>query len=235
MYSSFKNKRNNKLFLIFDSNLVSEPLERFFFLSFFFSSNATMNIPDVEAFGNKLGPIIIQSEGSSFNAGILLNETNYDMWSQIIEMHITEKERLSFIRGTQIPAKKEEGYKKWYVDNKKVKRWLLMSMTPEIIKRYLRLPTAHDIWKALSKAFYDGTNELQVFALNKKVLSAKQKGRTLSVYYGELTESSGELDHRDKVIMESEKDVESYRSSYVIVLLGRSSHICSLFDQSGSL
>jgi hypothetical protein len=84
-------------------------------------------------------------------------------------------------------------------------------MTPEIIKRYLRLPTAHDIWKALSKAFYDGTNELQVFALNKKVLSAKQKGRTLSVYYGELTEISGELDHRDKVIMESEKDVESYR------------------------
>jgi arginyl-tRNA synthetase len=170
-----------------------------------------MNIPDVEAFGNKLGPIIIQSEGSSFNTGILLNETNYDMWSQIIEMHITEKEKLSFIRGTQTPAKKEEGYKKWYADNKKVKRWLLMSMTPEIIKRYLRLPTAHDIWKALSKAFYDGTNELQVFALNKKVLSAKQKGRTLSVYYGELTEISGELDHRDKVIMESEKDVESYR------------------------
>jgi hypothetical protein len=112
MYSSLKNKRNNKLFLIFDSNLVSEPLERFFFLSFFLFSNTTMNIPDVEAFGNKLGPIIIQSEGSSFNAGILLNETNYDMWSQIIEMHITKKEKLSFIRGTQTPTKKEKGYKK---------------------------------------------------------------------------------------------------------------------------
>ena len=33
----------------------------------------------------------------------------------------------------------------------------------------------------------------------------------LSIYYGELTEIFGELDHRDKVIMESEKDVESYR------------------------
>ena len=31
------------------------------------------------------------------------------------------------------------------------------------------------------------------------------------MYYGELTEIFGELDHRDKVIMESENDVESYR------------------------
>ena len=38
-------------------------------------------------------------------------------------------------------------------------------------------------------------------------------GKTLSVYYGELTEIFGELDHHDKVIMESENDVESYRKS----------------------
>ena len=41
-----------------------------------------------------------------------------------------------------------------------------MSMTPEIMKRYLRLPTAYEIWNALAKAFYDGSDELQVFALN---------------------------------------------------------------------
>ena len=107
-----------------------------------------------------VGPIIIQSEGSFFNAGILLNETNYDMWSKIIEMHIAEKEKLSFICGTRTPTEEEEGYKKWYTDNQKVKRWLQMSMSPEIMKRYLRLPTARDIWKALSKAFYDGTDKL---------------------------------------------------------------------------
>ena len=39
-------------------------------------------------------------EGSYFSARILLNEKNYDIWSQIIEMHIDEKEKLSFIRGT---------------------------------------------------------------------------------------------------------------------------------------
>jgi len=54
---------------------------------------------DSKTFGNKSAPIIIQSEGSSFNAGIVLDETNYDLWSQIMEMHIAEKEKISFIRG----------------------------------------------------------------------------------------------------------------------------------------
>jgi len=122
-------------------------------------------------------PIIIQSENSSFNVGIILNETNYDMWSQIIEMHIAEKEKLSFARGsTQPPTEKDEGYEKWYTDNQKVKRWLLMSMSPEIMKQYILLPTAQEIRKALSTTFYDGTDELQVFTLNQKAFFAKQNG-----------------------------------------------------------
>ena len=130
--------------------------------------------------------IIIQHEGSSFNSGIILNDTNYDLWSQMLEMQITEKEKLSFIRDTLPPPKeKDEGYEMWYSDNQKVKRWLLMSISPKIMKRYIRLPTAGDIWKALSKAFYDAADELQVFTLNQRAFSAKQNGRPLSIYYGE--------------------------------------------------
>ncbi|KAL6324750.1 hypothetical protein AAG906_017090 [Vitis piasezkii] len=78
-------------------------------------------------------------------------------------MHIAEWEKLSYIRGkTNPPKESEEGYEKWYAENQKVKRWLLMSMNPKIMKRYLRLPTAQEIWSALSKAFYDGSDELQV-------------------------------------------------------------------------
>ena len=84
-------------------------------------------------------------------------------------------------------------------------------MSPEIMKWYLRLPTTRDIWKALSKDFYDGADELQVFVLNQRAFSTKQNGRTPSIYYGELTEIFGELDHHDKVIMESENDIESYQ------------------------
>ena len=74
------------------------------------------------------------------NAGIILKETNYDMWSQIMDMHIAEKEKYSFIHDeSKPPTEKVEGYEKWYATDQKVKRWLLMSMQPEIMKQYIRL------------------------------------------------------------------------------------------------
>lgn len=166
-----------------------------------------------ESSGTKSVPVIVQSEGV-FNAGIILNESNYDVWSQLMEMHIAEREKLSYIRGKKKqPAESEDGYEKWYAENQKVKRWLLMSMTPEIMKRYLRLPTAHEIWSALSEAFYDGSDELQIFSLNQKAFTAKQNGRALSEYYGELMVIFQELDHRDTVVMKDPDDVKAYHKS----------------------
>ena len=102
-----------------------------------------MSKSDSETSVTKSTHIIIQYERSSFNSGIVLNETNYDLWSKMLEMQIVKKEKLSLICGTSPPPKeKDEGYEKWYSDNQKVKRWLLMSMSPEIMKRYIRLPTA---------------------------------------------------------------------------------------------
>ncbi|RVW87658.1 hypothetical protein CK203_041128 [Vitis vinifera] len=88
---------------------------------------------------------------------------------------LLKREKLSYIRGkTNPPKESEDGYEKWYAENQKVKRWLLMSMSPEIMKRYLRLPTTQEIWSALLKAFYDGSDELQVFTLNQNAFTAKQ-------------------------------------------------------------
>ena len=114
-----------------------------------------------KSFERKSTPIIVQSEGSLFKAGITLNEANYDLRSQIMEMDIVEKEKLSFIHGnSQPPTNKDDGYKKWYANNQKVKKWLLLSMSLEIMKWYIHLPTTQGIWKALSKDFYDGIDEL---------------------------------------------------------------------------
>ena len=94
-----------------------------------------------------------------------------------------------------------------------VKKWLLRSMSPEIMKHHLRSPTAQEIQSALSKAFYDGSDELQVFTLNQKAFTSKQSGKSLSKYYGELTEFFCELDHRDKVVMKDPEDIATYRKS----------------------
>uniref|UniRef100_A0A2N9IBP1 Integrase catalytic domain-containing protein n=1 Tax=Fagus sylvatica TaxID=28930 RepID=A0A2N9IBP1_FAGSY len=86
-------------------------------------------------------------------------------------------------------------------------------MSPEIMKRYLRLPTAREIWTALAKAFYDGADESQLFALNQRAFSTKQVGRPLSTYYGDLIEIFQELDHRDKFVMKDPDDVIAYKKS----------------------
>ncbi|XP_073270683.1 uncharacterized protein [Primulina huaijiensis] len=162
---------------------------------------------------NKSIPVVVQSEGA-FNAGIVLTEQNYDIWSQLIEMQIAERDKISYIRNkTKPPKESDAGYEKWYAENQKVKRWLLMSMSPEIMRRYLRLPTAYDIWDALSKAFYDGSDELQVFTLNQKDFSSKQNGKMLFIYYGELIEIFQMLDHRDKVVMNDPEDIKAYHKS----------------------
>ncbi|KAI4323956.1 hypothetical protein L6164_023527 [Bauhinia variegata] len=172
-----------------------------------------MSEKNVESSGTKSAPVIVQSE-VVFNARITLNESNYDVWSQLMEMHIAEREKPSYIRGKDHqPAESEDVYEKWYAENQKAKRWLLMSMAPEIMKRYLRLPIAREIWNALSKAFYDGSDELQVFALNQKAFTAKQNGKSLSEYYEELVEIFHELDHRDTMVMKDPDDVITYKKS----------------------
>lgn len=83
-------------------------------------------------------------------------ETNYDIWSQIIEMHIAEWEKLSYIQGKKEPPKKsEDDYEKLYAENQNVKRWLLMSMKTELMKQYVRILISQEIWNALSKTFYE--------------------------------------------------------------------------------
>ncbi|KAL6326105.1 hypothetical protein AAG906_000980 [Vitis piasezkii] len=51
------------------------------------------------------------------------------------------------------------------------------------------------------------------FHFESKAFTAKQNGRSLSEYYGELTELFCELDHRDKVVMKDLEDIATYRKS----------------------
>ncbi|KAG5524848.1 hypothetical protein RHGRI_031501 [Rhododendron griersonianum] len=71
-----------------------------------------MSEKNFESSGSKTGTVFVQSEGP-FNAGIILTESNYDIWSQLMEMHIAEREKLSYIHGrTKPPAESEAGYEK---------------------------------------------------------------------------------------------------------------------------
>jgi hypothetical protein len=107
----------------------------------------------------------------------------------------------------------------WWVSkvvckNPKVKRWLLISMTPKIMNHCIFLPIARKIWNALSATFYDGNDdELQVFVLNQEAFVTTQHGKSLSKYYGEPTAVFWKLDHCEKVVMKDHTDIVAYQNS----------------------
>lgn len=57
--------------------------------------------------------IHFQFENSSFTAGVVLTETNYDVWYQILEMQIAGREKLNYIMGNvPIPEPTDANYSK---------------------------------------------------------------------------------------------------------------------------
>ena len=64
------------------------------------------------------------------------------------------------------------------------------------MQRFICLPTAKEIWEAVSRTFYDGSNEICTFELNQKSFSTKQNGHPLPTYYNELVAIFQEIDHR---------------------------------------
>ena len=64
------------------------------------------------------------------------------------------------------PALGDPNLESWIAKNQKVKSWLIDSMSPTLMQRFIRLPIAKDIWEAVSKTFYEGTNKTCIFELN---------------------------------------------------------------------
>ena len=76
----------------------------------------------MEKISTKSTPVVIQSVQSDevFNAGIIFTEINYDGWSQIMEMHLAEREKLSYICSSTKPSdESSKEYEKLNSENQK--------------------------------------------------------------------------------------------------------------------
>ncbi|KAH9726800.1 hypothetical protein KPL70_008430 [Citrus sinensis] len=141
--------------------------------------------------------VVVHQDNSAFPTGITLDETNYSLWSQLMEMRISARNKADYLTGeTKKPAPGDPNRGSWITENQRVKSWLIDSMSPSLMQRFIRLPTSKDIWEAVSKTFYDGTDETCIFELNHRSFSTKQDGRPLPTYYNELVSIFQEIDHR---------------------------------------
>ena len=83
-------------------------------------------------------PIMVQSDNSSFNIGMFLDEKNYDLWAPLIQIHIAGRKKMRYLRGSiKAPAEDDPKYDDWFSEDQRIKSWLLSAMKPEIMKHYI--------------------------------------------------------------------------------------------------
>lgn len=130
---------------------------------------------------------IVHHDSSAAQIGIKLNGANYGVWSQIIEMFVTSKDKLGYLFGScPQPLTSNPTYTRWRTENTIVKGWLINSMEPNLIGYFIRLPTAKEVWNAVAHTYYDGSNISLVYNLTCKVSRMKQDGCSIETYYNDL-------------------------------------------------
>uniref|UniRef100_A0A2C9V491 Retrotransposon gag domain-containing protein n=1 Tax=Manihot esculenta TaxID=3983 RepID=A0A2C9V491_MANES len=123
-----------------------------------------------------------------------------------MEMRIGSSNKAGYLTGeVKKPPPEDPSYAIWVIENYKVKSWLIDSMDPLLMQRFILLSTAKEIWKAIAKTFYDELDETCLFELNRKSFSTTQNGGPLSIYYNELVAIFQEIDHK---ITSQEETVE---------------------------
>ncbi|KAG5563641.1 hypothetical protein RHGRI_006177 [Rhododendron griersonianum] len=104
-------------------------------------------------------------ESSAAPISIKLDGTNYALWSQVLEMYISGKDKLGYINGDiQQPQSTDPTFRKWRTENAVVKGWLIKSMDPALISNFIRFPTAKMKYNSIQQEdrvyiFLDGLDD----------------------------------------------------------------------------
>ena len=95
-----------------------------------------------------------------------LNGSNYSTCSQSVEMYIARRGKVQYLIGKKPkPVETDAAYPIWVEENAMVKSWLLNSMTSNVRTVFLRLPTTHDVWDAVSQTYFVGKDASQMYEL----------------------------------------------------------------------
>lgn len=86
------------------------------------------------------------SEPSNINTvpfTLKLNDTNFKVWSKMMEVHAAGLNELGYLSGKTVKVEEEDpGYSKWVIEDAVVRGWLLKTMEPHLLGMFIELPTA---------------------------------------------------------------------------------------------
>ena len=119
-----------------------------------------MNVPTLPS----TTQIVVHQDNSPLPTGIVLDETNYSFSSQLMEMQISARNKVGYLTGsTEKPDPTDPKLDTWVIENNRVKIWLIDSTCPALIQLFIKIPMTREIWEAVARTFYDGSNETHIF------------------------------------------------------------------------
>ena len=124
----------------------------------------------------------------------LIGAQNYRSWRRSVEIALSTKRKLGFIRGT-VPRSLDDVnlQEQWDTCNNLVISWLMNSVSESIAKSIMFMGTAHAIWLQLETRFAL-SNGSHKYKLNKETYEIIQSGKPVSEYYTSMKCVWEELD-----------------------------------------
>ncbi|PWA50769.1 hypothetical protein CTI12_AA290690 [Artemisia annua] len=124
----------------------------------------------------------------------LLGAQNYRSWRRSIEIALSTKRKLGFIRGT-VPRSSNDAslQEQWDTCNNLVISWLMNSVSESIAKSIMFIGTAHAIWIQLETRFAL-SNGSHKYKLNRETYETIQSGISVSEYFTSMKCLWEELD-----------------------------------------
>lgn len=166
-----------------------------------------------EVLNRASAPSQIGSDHTVAPIGIKLDGNNYPLWSQVVEMYISGKDKLGYINGDlPQPSQTDPTFRRWRTDNAIVKGWIINSMDSSLINNFIRFSTAKLVWDAIATTYFDGSDTSQVYDLRRRVTRLKQAGGSLEKYYNDLQGLWREIDFRRPNPMTCQVDIQHYNT-----------------------
>ncbi|CAJ2667601.1 unnamed protein product [Trifolium pratense] len=176
----------------------------------------------IESLATKMSQVLTQNqdqtpattnEHSAAQIGIKLDGTNYPLWSQVVEMYISAKDKLGYINGDiSQPETTDPTFRKWRTENAIVKGWLINSMDQNLVSNFIRFSTAKQVWDSIAITYFDGSDTSQVYALKRQVNNMKQAEGSIESYYNNLQGLWREIDFRRPNPMDCNADIQKYNT-----------------------
>jgi hypothetical protein len=129
----------------------------------------------------------------------LLGAQNYRSWRRSVEIALSTKRKLGFIRGT-VPRSVDDAslQEQWDTCNNLVISWLMNSVSESMGKSIMFMGTAHAIWLQLETRFAL-SNGSHKYKLNRETYAIMQSGRSISEYYTNMKCVWEELDSMNEL------------------------------------